>query len=349
MRSGQVLFALRLTVLGCGVLACGREAQRPAAGQARAQPRAVETAAVERAGDGGRVSVPASVQARQRARLAARVSASVVELPWREGDHVQRGALVARLDDTALRSGLRAAETAARTADADVARVAALLQAGAGTERDVDESRARAALATAALSTATETLSYAVLRAPFDGTVAARPANVGDVVAAGTTLIEIEGTGGLELQATLESGLAAQLRPGATLEATVDGQTAALAVVVRALSTAGDPSTHRFELKADLPAAPGLRSGLFARLHLPAQAGPVRLLVPQDAVFERGGLVGVVVAEGGQAHLRWIAVGATAAGRTEVRAGVAAGERVVRNPRGLGDGDPLVEASPSPR
>ena len=47
------------------------------------------------------------------------------------------------------------------------------------------------------------------LRAPFAGMVAARPAHVGDVVSPGTPLVEVEGGGGLELEATLEEGLAA--------------------------------------------------------------------------------------------------------------------------------------------
>ena len=108
------------------------------------------------------------------------------------------GAVVARLDDTALRSGLAAAEAAAKAADVDLARVEALLKKGAATPKEAEESRARAAATAAAVAAARDSLTYAVLRAPFEGTVASRPANVGDVVSPGTTLIEIEGSGGLE-------------------------------------------------------------------------------------------------------------------------------------------------------
>jgi RND family efflux transporter MFP subunit len=299
---------------------------------------------VERAGGTGRTAVPATVQARQRAALAARIPASVVALPWREGDRVTAGALLARLDDRALQAGLLAAEAAARAADVDLARVEALLKKGAATPKEAEESRARAAATAAAVAGARDSLAYAVLRAPFDGSVASRPANVGDVVTPGTTLIEVEGSGGLEVRATVEGGLVSGLHPGQAVVALVDGQPAPLTASLRAVSASGDPETHRFEVRADLPAAPGLRSGLFARLLVPSPVGPPRLLVPSSAVVQRGGLSGLFVVADRTARLRWVAIGATEGPSTEIRAGVHAGERVAVEPAGLVDGAPVAEA-----
>ena len=303
---------------------------------------------MERSGGSGTTAVPATVQARQRAALAARIPASVAELPWREGDRVAAGAVVARLDDTALRSGLAAAEVAARAADADAARFEALLKKGAATPREAEEGRARAAAAAAAVAAARDSLAYAVLRAPFEGAVASRPVNVGDVVSPGTTLIEIEGGVGLEVRATVEVDLVSRLRPGLALEALVDGQAGALPATVRAVSASGDPATHRFEVRADLPGAPGLRSGLFARLLVPSALGAPRLLVPGEAVFQSGGLNGVFVIADGKARLRWVAVGAESGGTREVRAGVAAGERVALEPAALVDGQAVIQAAVAP-
>ncbi len=343
------LAAAALAALPVVLAACGHESSRPATGEAQTPPRLVRTAAVERSGGTGSIAVPATVQARQRATLAARIPASVVELPWREGDRVATGALVARLDDTALRSGLVAAEAAAKAADVDLARVEALLKKGAATPKEAEESRARAAATAAATAAARDRLTYSALRAPFAGTVASRPASVGDVVTPGTTIIEIEGSGGLEVWATVEGTLVSRLRPGLTVPALVDGQTEPLMATLRAVSASGDPATHRFEVRADLPAAPGLRSGLFARLLVPSPAGIPRLLVPSGAVLRRGGLNGVFVVAGGRARLRWVAVGATEGSSTEVRAGVDAGDRVVLEPSDLVDGAPVAEAVSEPR
>jgi HlyD family secretion protein len=66
------------------------------------------------------------------------------------------------------------------------------------------------------------------------------------------------------------------------------------------------------------------------------------LTVPAAAVFPRGGLSGVFVADSNTARLRWIAVGERSGDRIEARAGLAPGERVVLDPADLADGDPIV-------
>jgi RND family efflux transporter MFP subunit len=281
--------------------------------------------------------------------LAARVSASVIELPWREGDRVGAGAVVARLDDAALRSALAAAESGAQAAEVDRARFEALLAKGAATPREVEESVARAAASRAAVAMARENLAYAALRAPFAGTIASLPARVGDVVSPGAAVIEVEGDSGLEALATVDAASISRLRPGESVEVLVDGQPGPLQATVRAIAQAGDPATHRFEVKADLPRAEGLRSGLFARLRVPAAEGAATLSVPASGVFARGGLTGVFVVADGAARLRWVAAGVPAGGRVEIRAGLEAGERVALDPAGLAEGLAVVDASAEPR
>jgi multidrug efflux pump subunit AcrA (membrane-fusion protein) len=118
----------------------------------------------------------------------------------------------------------------------------------------------------------------------------------------------------------------------------VDGQPGPLPATVVAIAPSGDPTTHRFELKADLPPAPGLRAGLFARVLVPGGAAEPRLTVPATALFERGGLTGLFVVHDGPARLRWVAAGAREGGSVEIRAGIEAGERVVLDPAGLANG-----------
>ena len=223
---------------------------------------------------------------------------------------MKAGAVVVRLDDAALRAAVAAAEAGVKATQSDLDRTRSLLEKGAATPRELEQMTAAASGAQAQLTAAKDGLSYSALRAPFAGRVAARRVNLGDVANPGLPLIEIEGEGGLELKATVESALAATLRPGAKLRAQVDGQPAPLTATVTAIAPAGDPTTHRFELKADLPAASGLRAGLFARLLVPGATGEPKLTVPAAAVFERGGLTGVFVAADGKARLRWIAPGA---------------------------------------
>jgi RND family efflux transporter MFP subunit len=339
VRAGTIL-----TLLALGLAACGGH-ERPKAPEAPAGPvRDVKSAEVVRTGGAGEVAVPGTVQARRRAALSARTPASVTELPYQEGQWVKAGAVVVRLDDGAVRAAVAAAEAGVEAAEADLARTKSLLEKEAATPRELEQMTAAASGARAQLTAARDNLSYTALRAPFAGRVASRRVNLGDVVSPGMPLIEIEGEGGLELRATVESGLAATLRPGSKVKALVDGQPGPLAATVTAIAPSGDPTTHRFELKADLPAASGLRAGLFVRLLVPGVAADPRLTVPAAALVERGGLTGLFVVSDGRARLRWVAAGARDGDTAEIRAGVEPGERVVLDPTGLADGQPVREA-----
>jgi RND family efflux transporter MFP subunit len=333
----RVATATVLAILAVGAAACGHREQPKAALPAEGPTRDVTTAEAVRQGGAGEVAVPGAVQARKRAALSARMPASVTELPYQEGEWVKAGAVVVRLDDAAVRAAVAAVE-------ADVARTKTLLEKGAATPREMEQVTAAASGAQAQLTAARDNQSYTALRAPFAGRVAVRRVNLGDVVNPGMPLIEIEGEGGLEIRATVESQIAATLRPGSRVKALVDGQPGPLAVTITVLAPAGDATTHRFEVKADLPAASGLRAGLFARLLVPGVTADPRILVPTAAVFERGGLTGVFVAKDGKAHLRWVAPGARDGGMVEIRAGVDPGDRVVLEPGGLVDGTPVRDA-----
>jgi membrane fusion protein, multidrug efflux system len=335
-RGRWILFA------AAAITAC-KGTPRSGAGAPASPPRPVTLVEVSRAEGKGAAWVPATVRARRRASLSARITASVVELPFREGERFAAGAVLVRLDDAALRSAVAAAESAAAAAKAESARMESLRARGAATPREAEEASSRAAAAEAALLAARDNLAYAALRAPFAGVVAARPASVGDVVSPGAPLVEIEGDGGFELHATLEADQAGLVRPGFEGRASVDGLPEPLTARLTSVSPAGDLATHRFEVKADLPPAHGLRSGLFARLLLPSSSDTTRLSLPTSALFERGGLTGVFVARDGRAWLRWVAAGAAADGTTEVRSGLEAGEKVVADPEGLADGVAIVE------
>ena len=336
-----IAFGSAIVIVGLWLAAC-RETPQASAPLVRST-RGVRTAAVLRSGGAGEVSVPGAVQARERAALSARLPASVVELPYREGERVPAGGVVVRLADAAVRASVAAATAGLRASESDLHRTRALLEKGAATPRELEQVTAVASAARAQLTAAEDGLSYSALRAPFAGRVASRRVNVGDVVSPGVVLVEIEGEGGLELRATVEAAIAARLRPGARVRALVDGQTGPLTATVTAISPSGDATTHRFELKADLPSEPDLRAGLFARLLVPGVAGESRLSVPASAVFERGGLTGLFVVDGGPARLRWVAASARDGGTVEIRAGVEAGERVVLDPDGLTDGAAVDE------
>ena len=307
-------------------------------GEAPGPVRRVAVAPVTSATAETLTRVPGSVRARQRALLVARSPGAVVKLPYREGEWVESGVVVVRLDASSVQAALDAGRADESAARAELDRTVALLGQDAATPREKELADARLAQASAAVALATEGLQYAALRSPFAGRVAERFVTLGDVVGPGQPLVSLEGSTGFELVASVDAARVRSLHPGLTLAAHVDGAEGPLLATLRAVAVAGDPGTHRFEVLADLEGSTGLRSGLFGWLEIPQAGGEAGLYAPAAALFQRGGLTGVFVVDSGVARLRWIAPGARRGESAEVRAGLEAGELVVLDPAGLADG-----------
>jgi len=337
-----------LSALGIALItgACGKTPEasnRTAAGES-GPPIKVTAVDVRSTSEGGGVEIPAAIESSRRAVLTSRLAASILELSAREGDVVNAGAVMVRLEDTSLKAALSAAEASDQAAARDLRRAEALLAKGAATRNEVENATTAAERTRSAVVAAREALAYASIRAPFTGRVLRKLANVGDVVNPGQPLLEIEGAGGLEVVASIEGAIHDRLRVGQKIEVRLEGIEAPFLATIHDLAASADPSTHRFTLRADIPPVNGVRAGLFARILVSSPGGEARVLVPSGAILRRGGLTGVYVIRDGHAWLRWIAPGDAFGDSIEVRAGLDPKERVALEPSRLHDGAPVSEA-----
>jgi RND family efflux transporter MFP subunit len=256
----------------------------------------------------------------------------------------------------------RSAEAALRIARLTHDRIASLQAKRSATAQELDQATASLTAAEAQLSGATAragaaaaareeaqaamhaaqiTASYSVLAAPFDGLVTDRAVDPGTMAMPGTPLLTLEDTSSLRLEVRLDESRAAQIAVGQSADVAFDDAAApadwAPGRVVEIARL--DAASHGFVVKIELKGPTHVRSGQFARARF---AGQVRrtLTVPAAAVVRRGQLSFVFeAAADGTARLRPISIGAAAADRVEVLAGVHDGDRVVIDPpASLADG-----------
>ena len=157
-------------------------------------------------------------------------------------------------------------------------------------------------------------------------------AREGMTVAAGATLFRINGLDTVWVNAEVPERLAAQVRPGNAVEA----RAAALPGVVfkgrvSAILPEINPVTRTIKARLEL-ANPGaqLLPGMFATVSLAPAARREVVLVPSEAVIQTGTRSVVIVArEGGGFAPVDVELGMETGGRTEVRAGLDAGQKVV--------------------
>lgn len=237
----------------------------------------------------------------------------------------------------------RNSATPAELDDANAMLETAQAREGGSAARALEAERAIDA-AQAAARAASVARSYATITAPFDGTVTTRSVDPGNLATPGMPLVTIEDPGHFRIEVSVDASRAAGITAGSEVAVAVDGIQGPLDGTVAEVAQSVDPITHMFTVKIDLPAAPGLRSGLFGRARLAGAAAPVQA-VSAAAVVRRGQLAMVFVEEKGTARMRLVHAGPEAGGRVPILAGLSDGEQVIVNPpAGLLDGSRVTAA-----
>jgi RND family efflux transporter MFP subunit len=295
------------------------------------QANQLRAAAAEAAARNGLVVADADRQAADAALTLARVTHQ------RLADLRSRNSATQNELDEAV-ANLRATESRLRAADARIAEATSALDAAA-----------------AATRVASVMLSYASLQAPFDGVVTEKRVDPGNMASPGQPLLTIEDTQRFTLEVRLDESRAALVRLGQNVSVILDSPAAgspagagtpAAGVTGRVteISRVLDAGAHDFLVKIELPAsAAGLRTGMYGRALLTGSSHR-GIAVPSSALVRRGQLSYVFVAgTDGRAHLRMVNAGDALGDRVEIRAGLAAGDRVIIEPPTLlTDGTPVT-------
>jgi multidrug efflux pump subunit AcrA (membrane-fusion protein) len=167
------------------------------------------------------------------------------------------------------------------------------------------------------------------ITAPATGVVVDRRVEPGDLAMPGQPLLVLDDPRAYRLEAEMGESVVGRVRPGQRVPVVIDSLGRTLEGRVVEIVPAADPSSRTVTVKLDLPADPGLRSGLFGRARFPAGERQA-LVVPISALVERGQLTTVyVVDDQGIARLRLLTAGTRHADRVEILSGLEAGERVV--------------------
>ena len=171
-----------------------------------------------------------------------------------------------------------------------------------------------------------------IVVAPIDGVVAELGAREGMTVMPGAALFRINGIATVWVNAELRESEAGAVRVGNEVEA----RTTALPGKVfkgsvSAILPEVNPATRTLKARVELANPDGeLKPGMFATVNFTPAARAEVLVVPSEAVIKTGkrSVVIVAQAEGRFAPVE-VETGVEASGRTEIRSGLAAGQKVV--------------------
>jgi RND family efflux transporter MFP subunit len=343
--------SLPLTLIGCS-----GEDKAKTAQEARRTVQA-QTTIIQPSEGLATTAVTGTVEALESVRVASRLMGYIRDIAVVEGQAVKAGQRLFTIDPLDIegaveqaRLGVKQAEDAMKDAEADYKRFENLYKDEVVTRQNYEKMKlnydmavTRAAQAKAGLGTAQGQMRYATVTSPINGVVTQKLANEGDIAAPGHPVLMVENPARLQVRGSVSEDIHRGLKLGAQVMVEVDGQDQAVAAKVAQLAPAADPMTHTYTVKLDI-AAPGLKSGTFARILFPT-GKRTALAVPEAAVLERAGIVGVFVVDAqGSAQYRMVRLGKQEGGLVEVLSGLNPGDKVVTgNANAVNNGDNVVE------
>ncbi len=281
--------------------------------------------------------------------------ARVVELPKAEGDRVTRGDVLVRFeipstsaDATRQRSEVARAQARIENAKAAQARAHGLFERGIAARKEMEDADrelldAQADLAgfEATRAAADTVAARSTVLATFDGVVAKRFHNPGDLVDASASdpVLRIIDPRRLEVTASIPIADVSRTTIGASarLIGAADGSKVTLKVVSR--PTLIEPGTAAAPVRLAFVTPASFAVGTPVQLDIDAEEHKKVVLVPTTAIVREGAETAVFVAVEGKAQRRPLTVGLSNDTHVEVLSNLKPGELVItRGQAGLPDG-----------
>ena len=290
--------------------------------------------------------VSGTLTAERAATIRADLTSTVVQTLVEEGQPVQAGQLLGRLNDDAVRdqvlsaqSGVRTAAEALEVAKRNAERSEKLAKAGAVADQVLEQARwsvtnADGALAdaNARLAQARKQLGYTLIRSPIKGIVSERMVNAGDNVSAGNPLFAVVDPSSLRLEAQVPVAAVSLLKIGTPVPFAVDGYgDRQFEGRILRINPAVDPTTRQVRVTVGLPNTTGkLVAGLFAQGRV-ATESRMTVALPTSAIERRGLRPTVTKIENGVAKRIEVTLGIEdpSLDRVEIKTGLAAGDTVI--------------------
>ncbi|WP_457600867.1 efflux RND transporter periplasmic adaptor subunit [Hydrogenivirga sp.] len=301
------------------------------------------------------VSFAGTVVPSDRAEVSTRTMGYVSHIAVKEGDFVKKGQLLLRIDPRDTKAQVEAARQRVIQAEKNYSAALAqyeatrktyerfkkLLESNAVTQHEFDmvEAKFKAAkaqveaarsgieLAKQNLRAVSTNLSYAEVRAPFNGYVVSKLVDLGDIAKPGYPLLVLEKPP-YKVEVSLPERFYGKVKEGDLLKVRIEslGKTTTARVVE--LEPSVNPVNRTFKVKAVLSDR-SVRGGFFAKVYIQE---PIRktVLIPEVAVYRRWDFTGVwVVKPDNTLELRFVRLGRRVDGKVEVLSGLEGNERVV--------------------
>lgn len=274
-----------------------------------------------------------TIEAMDAVTVVAEMDALVKSLPFREGETIKRGEIIAQLEDGQLAAEVLRAEALRAQSKSTYDRVKAIVDLGAAAPQDLDDALAALNVADANLAVAKARFSKTRVVAPFDGIIGARRVSTGTFLRPGQPVADLANMDAIRVTFSAPERFLSRLSRGATIDVsapafpgiTLTGKIIAIEPVLDAATRSA-----RIVARVDNPGQ-RFRSGMSANVSAVLGQRPEAMTIPNEAVFGTGdrSFVFIVKEDSSVARVA-LTLGTRLPEMVEVLDGLTPGMRVVR-------------------
>ncbi len=295
-------------------------------------PMPVETAVVVPQNVSDRFDAVGTIEAGEAITVVSEIDASVESLPFREGQPIARGALIAQLDDETASAELKRAEALRDQTQVTFDRVKALYDQKAAAPQDLDDAEAARKVAEANVQLARERVRKTRITAPFAGLVGAKRVSPGAYLRSGDAITELASLREIKVVFSSPERYLGMLQRGRQVTvSTTAYPNYELHGRIDVVSPVLDPATRAATIIARVVNPGGkFRPGMSASVSVLLSERTQALAVPSEAVFSEGGQSFVYVVKADSTVERTaLTLGTRQADVVEVVQGISSGARIV--------------------
>lgn len=263
------------------------------------------------------------------AELHPEISGRITYLNIPEGSVVEKGTLIARINDADLQAQLQKSKVLLDLYQKTEQRDRKLLDINGINQADYDLALNNVNSTQADIAYTQAQIEKAAIRAPFTGTIGLRQVSIGAYATPNTLIATIQSPDKMRVDFLLPENYAQNIKKGSTVDVVSDASNGTRKhATVMAMEPQVSQTSRNVKVRALLSDGKG-RPGAFVKVYFNAGAEAKAIMVPTNALIPNDKNNQVVLVKNGKAHLSTVQTGVREANNVEITSGISVGDTVV--------------------
>lgn len=292
------------------------------------------------------VEAQGSVVAENTVLVSPQTGGMILTLPVIAGQNVQRGQLIATLDNNILKESMEEVKNQLVLAKTLFEKQKTLWDQQIGTEVQFLSSKSNKESLEKRLITLQAQLGLSRVVAPISGTIELVRQKAGEMGAPGVPIVQIVNLGNLKISVKIADAYLGSVKVGDPITIKFQDINKEISARISLVSKMVNPLTRTFDVEARIPNSGDLKPNQLAVININDTSKPNAIVVDENFIqrTEKGNLIYVAVDEKGKkiAKSRVVTIGLTYHGQAEITAGLSAGDLIItQGYQELVDGQPI--------